>query len=350
MHKSDHLPRLPAEWEPQSGVIIAWPHLDSDWADTLADIERCYLGIAAAITAHETLLVACRDADHAHHVRSLCMTRGIPAERLRTAEVPYNDTWLRDTGPLCVYRESAVEILHFRFNAWGGRYDCSDDAALTERLFRHGFLHASRFRSVPLVLEGGSVETDGHGTLLTSESCLLAPTRNPDLDRKSLEEQLKHHLGFERVLWVSAGHIAGDDTDGHIDTLARFCDPVTIAYSACTNSTDPHYAPLQELERQLRELRTLAGAPYELVPLPLPAPIHDASGRRLAANYANFLIINGAVLVPAYGDERADKLACARLADVFPGREVKLVDCRALVEQNGSLHCMSMQVPEGVKL
>jgi agmatine/peptidylarginine deiminase len=202
-------------------------------------------------------------------------------------------------------------------------------------------------QSFKLVLEGGSIEVDGEGTLLTTESCLLNPNRNHGLNRAQIETELRRLLGVDRILWLKQGAIDGDDTDGHIDTLARFCDAGTIAYQACNDHNDPHYSGLRSMAAELKTLRRKDGTPYKLVPLPWPQAIHDHTGRRLPATYANFLIINGAVLAPTYNDP-ADDVALAALRPAFPGREIVPVMCRPLIYQYGSLHCVSMQLPEGV--
>ena len=198
-----------------------------------------------------------------------------------------------------------------------------------------------------MVLEGGAIETDGQGTLLTTEACLLNHNRNPRLDRAAIEMKLREDFGVERILWLSHGHLEGDDTDSHIDTLARFCDPQTIAYVRCDDPEDSHYPSLAAMEEQLKTLRQADGSPYRLIALPWPRPCFDPDdGHRLPATYANFLIINGAVLVPTYADA-ADAEALATLAEAFPGRDIVPIDCRSVIRQHGSLHCLTMQLPRG---
>jgi agmatine/peptidylarginine deiminase len=339
--------RLPAEWEPQSAVMLAWPHPASDWAAHYDAVEHTYVDIVAAVSAEESALVVCRDEGLRARALAQCERRRLPIERIRFAVVSYDDTWLRDTGPLCVLRGEKAELADFTFNAWGEKYPCENDDALSRRLHAQGCLGEAPLHSHRLVLEGGSVETDGRGTLLTTISALLAPTRNPGMTQADVERTLRETLGFDRILWLAHGHIEGDDTDGHIDTLARFCDAHSIAHSACIDREDIHWKPLQALAEELTALRTREGTPYRLIPLPLPRPIRDAAGRRLPANYANFLIINNAVLVPTYQDP-ADAVALERLAAVFPDRQVQGIDCRALVHQYGSLHCMTMQLPKAL--
>jgi agmatine/peptidylarginine deiminase len=235
----------------------------------------------------------------------------------------------------------------FTFDGWGGKYPAALDNRVSRSLFDGGIFDNVEFLQQQLVLEGGSIDTDGRGSLLSTTRCLLESGRNPGYDRTRLEACLRELLGVERVLWLRHGELAGDDTDAHVDMLARFCSPGTIAYSSCNDPQDEHFAPLAAMERELQAFRTREGRPYELVPLPLPRPVLDESGRRLPASYANFLIINGAVLVPVYADP-ADAVALAALAGCFPGRRVEPLNCLPLIQQNGSLHCATMQLPMGV--
>lgn len=335
------------EFAPQSGVICTWPHSHSDWHDRLDRIEPVYLEIARAIVAHEALLILVHDPEHREHVRELLEQAAVPMDRLHLVVAATNDTWVRDYGPLTVERNGRLQLDDFTFNAWGGKYSANLDDLITARLQQAGWFGTLPRERHSLVLEGGSIDADGAGTLLTTSHCLLAPTRNPELDRAALETRLRELLGIDRVLWIDHGELAGDDTDAHVDMLARFCDAQTIAYTRCPDRQDPHHAPLAAMEQQLQGFRTREGAPYRLVPLAIPAAIHDAGGRRLPASYANFLIINDAVLVPVYGDP-ADEAALQALAGCFPQRKIVPVLCRALIEQFGSLHCATMQLPAGV--
>lgn len=335
------------EFAPQSGVILTWPHRFSDWQPRLALIEPVYLDLARAISAQEPLLVLARDNGHRSHIRQLLAAAGIDTTRIHLACIPTNDTWVRDYGPLSVLRDGHLHLLDYTFNAWGGKYAANLDDAVTAGLHAGGWFGNLPCRRLPLVLEGGSIEVDGAGTLLTTSRCLLAPTRNPTLGRAGLERHFREELGVERVLWLEHGELAGDDTDAHVDMLARFCDTGTIAYSQCTDPSDRHFAPLSAMQRQLRDFRTRAGDPYRLVPLPIPAPVYDDEGQRLPASYANFLILNGAVLLPVY-DDPADAVAQQTLAGCFPDRSIVPVRCVNLIEQYGSLHCATMQLPAGV--
>jgi len=335
---------LPPEWAPQAAVLLTWPHAHGDWADTLRETETEFVGFAAAIAAREPLVVACHDSAHRRHVAERLAHAGVPQARLTLAIAPSNDVWVRDHGPLTVLRDGRRVALDFRFDGWGGKYRAELDDAVTAALAEQGALGEIAIESLPWVLEGGNLEVDGQGTLLATRPCLMSDTRNDPAAAQALLAALPTLLGVSRLLWVDRGDVLGDDTDGHIDTLARFCDPHTLAYTCADTADRAQHAALDGLEAQLATLRRADGRPYQLLPLPVPAPLYDADGRRLPANYANFLIVNGAVLVPTYGDAN-DATALARLADCFPERAIVPVPARAIVGQNGSLHCASMQIP-----
>nr|MBA3485854.1 agmatine deiminase family protein [Lysobacter sp.] len=259
-------------------------------------------------------------------------------------EVPYDDTWLRDSGPITLRDDSGFRQLDFRFTGWGGKFDASRDDALAKALDDSGIYVKNVLQPIDFALEGGAIETDGEGTLLTTWQCLHE--RHPDTSRELLSAKLAEWLRQERVLWLEHGYLEGDDTDAHIDTLARFASPDSIVFQACDDPSDSHHAPLQAMAAELADLRTRDGRPYRLFALPWPRPVIDGD-RRLAASYANFLIINQAVLMPAYGDP-ADEEAAAVLEKAFPGRKIVAVPSRSLIWQNGSLHCITMQLPQGV--
>jgi agmatine deiminase len=339
---------LPPEWSPQSGVMITWPHAYSDWQDALQEVEPVFAQIALHIARRERLLINCWDEEHIVHVKALLQAGGAAPHNIICHGVHSNDTWTRDYGPLTVLEDGKPRLLDFIFNGWGGKFDAGLDNQVTRHLHRDGVFGRTPLAGVDMVLEGGSIEVDGRGSLLTTANCLLAPTRNPGLGREQIEESLRTWFGVTNILWLRHGHLTGDDTDSHIDTLARFCDAHTIAYVACDDPADEHYAALGRMEAELRACRDHQGEPYRLVPLPWPAAKYDeADGRRLAASYANFLIINGAVLVPTY-DDPADAETLRRLQSCFPDRKVIGVPCVPLIRQNGSLHCITMQLPAGV--
>jgi len=335
--------RFPAEWEPQSAVMIAWPHADTDWGPRLADVERTYVALARAITRFQTALICVADAALEQRVRALL--DGVAGDRMRTLIVPYDDTWLRDSGPISLVDGAGFRLLDFRFTGWGGKYQASRDDRLVEACFAHGaFSTACMRQEIDFALEGGGIETDGRGTLLTTWRCLHE--RHPKLSREAIDARLRESLAQRRVLWLEHGYLEGDDTDAHIDTLARFAPNEGIVFQACDDTSDHHHGELAAMAAELAALRTGDGRPYRLFPLPWARPIIDG-GRRLAASYANFLIVNGAVLMPAY-DDPADAAAAAVLAEAYPGREIVPVPCRPLIWQNGSLHCVTMQLPAGV--
>jgi agmatine deiminase len=336
--------RLPAEWEAQSGVLLAWPHADSGWAELMHLVEPCVVDIAAQISRYEAVLIV---ADHAARVQARLMVAGAEMERVRVVELPTNDTWARDFGPITVLEDGEPLLLDFTFNGWGMKFAADRDNQVTRRLHAQGTLDAVPLQTLDLVLEGGSIDSDGAGTILTTASCLLSSNRNPELSQADIEAALKEQLGAQRVLWLGHGHLAGDDTDGHIDILARFVSTDTIVYMQCGDADDEHFEELAAMREELAGFTTADGEPYKLVALPWPEARLNRFGQRLAPSYANFLIINDAVLVPVYGDE-ADVEALDVLADCFPQRVIVAVPCSPLLEQGGSLHCMSMQLPAGV--
>lgn len=339
--------RFPAEWEPQSAVLIAWPHHTGDFVH-LSAVETSYRNIADSITRFQPLIIVCKDAEHQQHIQDQLPARS----GLHFIQADYNDIWLRDTVFLSLeweHPKAKLQLVNFRFNGWGGKYPHAADNALNLTLFGHPIFKGHPTATVSLVLEGGSIESDGQGTVMTTKNCLFNPNRNPQLSEDDIAGQLQNYLGAQRLLWVEQDHLAGDDTDAHIDTLARFCDARTIAYTSCDDEQDPHYQSLKTMEAQLKGFTTATGESYRLVALPLPKPIFDEAGQPLPANYSNFLVINNAVLVPVYEDAM-DAVALERIASCFPDREVVAVPCRALVHQYGSLHCASMQIPAFVHL
>ena len=336
--------RFPAEWEPQSAILLAWPNADTDWAERLGEVEETYIALVAAITRFQPAIVCVADADVEAYARARLSSARVDMDRVRFVEVPYDDTWLRDSGPITLREGDGFRLLDFRFTGWGGKFDASQDDRLVERLHGFGIFSKSSRQPIDFALEGGAIETDGAGTLLSTWTCL--GERHPGASREELGARLAGWLAQDRVLWLEHGELEGDDTDAHVDTLARFAAPDAIVYQACDDPSDSHYAGLQAMAAELAALRTAQGQPYRLFALPWPAPVLD-DGRRLAASYANFLIVNGAVLMPAYGDP-ADSAAAAVLQQAFPDREIVQVPCRPLIWQNGSLHCVTMQLPAGL--
>jgi agmatine/peptidylarginine deiminase len=336
--------RFPAEWEPQSAILIAWPHAGTDWADRLGEVEETYIALVAAITRFEPVIVCVADGDVEAYARARLASARVDMGRVRFVEVAYDDTWLRDSGPITLHAPDGFRLLDFRFTGWGGKFKATQDDQLVENLENSGTFLKSTRQPIDFALEGGAIETDGAGTLLTTWRCLHE--RHAGADRQTLSTQLRQWLHQDRVLWLDHGYLEGDDTDAHIDTLARFAGKDAIVFQGCDDASDPHYRELQAMAAELAGMRTADGQPYHLFALPWPRPLIEEN-RRLAASYANFLIVNGAVLMPAYGDQ-ADVRAQAVLAAAFPDREIVPIPCRPLIWQNGSLHCITMQLPQGV--
>ena len=336
--------RFPAEWEPQAAVLIAWPNAGTDWAERLAEVEETYIALVAAITRFQAVVICVADDDVETYAEMRLRSNRIAMDRVRFVTVAYDDTWLRDSGPISLVSDAGFRLLDFRFTGWGGKFEASNDDRLVERLDHHKLFVRNDRQAIDFALEGGAIETDGSGTLMTTWQCLHE--RHPGITRDDLTTRLTGWLHQDRVLWLNHGALQGDDTDAHIDTLARFAATDAIVFQACDDQADAHYADLKAMADEIAALRTTGDQPYRLFPLPWPQPILD-NGRRLAASYANFLIINNAVLMPAYGDP-ADAEAAAVLARAFPEREIVQVPCRPLIWQNGSLHCLTMQLPEGL--
>ena len=334
--------RLPAEWEEQDGVLMAWPHEGTEWVNLQA-VQNVTVDIAREIVSFERLLLVAPDVEEAE--RSLA-NGGVPLDRVHLFEIETNDTWARDFGPVTVLDGDTPVLLDFGFNGWGLKFRSDLDNQITRGLAALGAFGKTAMDTKGIVLEGGSIESDGRGTVLTTSACLLSPNRNPHLSRSGVEDFLSREFGAKRVLWLENGRIAGDDTDSHIDTLARFCPDDVIVYTACDDPSDAHFGPLEAMAEELRAFRTMDGEPYRLFALPWPEAVYDEDGRRLPATYANFLAINGSVLVPLYGTPR-DFAALEIIGRAFPGRGIAGVNCRPLLTGNGSLHCITMQLPKG---
>ncbi|NOY13093.1 MAG: agmatine deiminase family protein [Deltaproteobacteria bacterium] len=336
--------RLPAEWEPQDGILLAWPHADSDWQPLLKEITAVYIELTRTILQYQAVLIATPEPET---VKQQLAQATIDMTAVRIEDVPTNDTWTRDFGPITVLRETKPLLLDFEFNGWGAKFAADRDNQVTKRLHTAGSFGTTPRKAINLILEGGSIESDGAGTILTTSKCLLNSNRNHHLDKKQIEQLLFRYLGAKQILWLDHGFLAGDDTDAHIDTLARLGPNDTITYVRCNDPQDEHYAELLKMEEQLQQLKTQTGAPFRLIPLPWPQARHADNGDRLPATYANYLVINGAVLVPSYADP-ADRVARTAIAAVYPDRDIISIDCRPVVRQYGSLHCLTMQLPEGV--
>ncbi|WP_291725986.1 agmatine deiminase family protein [Bernardetia sp.] len=341
--------RLPAEWEEQSFVQLTFPHAASDWKDDLELVIPVFVEIIAQITRFEKVLLVCQDkAETEKHFKNLDKTQ---LDRITFAEIDSNDTWARDHGAITVFEndEEKTEKIHldFTFNGWGNKFEAGKDNKITQNLKNKNYLKG-KVEVVDFVLEGGSIESDGKGTILTTSECLLSKERNPSFSREEIEEKVKGYFGAKHILWLENGALEGDDTDAHIDTLARLCPNNTICYVAPpADKTDSHYESLKKMEEELQNLKTIDNNSYKLIPLPFaPAAYHEEDNRRLPATYANFLIINNAVLVPTYQNEKLDDLALSQIQKVFPNREIIGINCLPIIRQHGSLHCLTMQFPK----
>ena len=336
-------PHLPAEWALQSGIQLTWPHAGTDWTYMLDEVQECFVAIAHEIAARETLLIVTPEPDE---VKKQILGR-VNMENVRFLKCETNDTWARDHGAITLLDADGVSLLDFKFNGWGLKFASDKDNLITRRAVESEVMKGKYVNRLGFVLEGGSIESDGMGTLLTTSECLLSPNRNGQMNRVEIEEYLRSVFHLQRVLWLDHGYLAGDDTDSHIDTLARFCPADTIAYVQCKDADDEHYEELHRMEEQLKTFRTLKGEPYRLLALPMADKIEE-EGERLPATYANFLILNDAVLYPTYRQPENDARAGEVLREAFPGYEIIGIDCRALIKQHGSLHCVTMQYPVGV--
>ena len=332
-----------AEWDQQDGILIAWPHAGTDWAYMLDEITACFVQLARAILEDDEQLVIV--APDAQDVRD-SLGADIDWQRVTIVELPTNDTWVRDYGPITVFHDGAMKLADFTYNAWGMKFAADCDNQVTSRLNEHGIFHMPVLNCRDIVLEGGSIETDGNGTVMTTTCCLTAPNRNDALTRERLEAELLQRLGCVKMVWVDHGELTGDDTDGHIDTLARFAPGGVILYTGCDDPADEQFESLMKMEEDLKRLTDADGNHYHLIKLPLPDAIFDEISR-LPATYANFLVMNHQVLVPVYGQPINDVKACELIGQAFPGRRVVAIDCRALICQHGSLHCATMQLPKG---
>ena len=335
---------FPAEWYPQSGIQLTWPHEETDWAYMLDEVTDCYIKLAREIARRERLLIV---TPHPEQVKQL-LQGVVDLEAVTFAQCPTNDTWARDHGGITLLCDGKPAIYDFKFNGWGLKFAANYDNLITSTLCRQGRFNARYENRLNFVVEGGALESDGTGTLLTTSECLLSPNRNGEWSQTRIEEYLKETFGLQRVLWLDHGYLAGDDTDSHIDTLARFAPGNTIVYVQCSDPTDEHYEALHRMEEQLRTFTTLEGTPYRLLPLPMADAVYDEHGERLPATYANFLIMNDAVLYPTYCQPVNDRAAAQVLQQAFPNREIVGIDCTPLIRQHGSLHCVTMQYPTNV--
>lgn len=370
-------PGLIPEWAPQCATMLVWPHQDTDWGNNpgsksnnksnelqpnkaqpsslLEDINNTYVDLTHTICRYQPALIICKDTHHEknihHQLNNSTPAKMGPKHPVIFVIAPYNDTWCRDSGPLSVYRDDTavpeVELLDFRFNGWGNKYESGLDDLLCHHLSQAGLLNDPMI-PIDFGLEGGSIDGNGDGLLLTTKSCLLSNTRNKGLNQSDIEMQLTNYLGCKKILWLSEGKLFGDDTDSHIDNLARFVNPTTIVYANCVTQSDVHYMPLLAMEKELHNLNNENNLGLNLVPIPIPEPIIDCdTGSRLPGSYINFILINNAVIVPSFGVPE-DSLALEIYASLFPTRDIQSISSNHLIRQFGGPHCASMQLPRGV--
>lgn len=340
---------LPAEWERQESIQLTWPDGHTDWAPYLDAVTSTFIALAKAITSHERLIIAAANPSTVDAILNKVLDRD-QLSRVKTFACPINDTWARDHAPLTLVDTTAGQdsqrfrLLNFRFNGWGEKFAWDKDNKITGTLYGQGAYTGLLEDHDNFVLEGGSVESDGKGTVFTTACCLLAPHRNQPLNKDEITERLKRWLHAERIVWLNHGRLQGDDTDGHIDTIVRVCPNDTLAYVRCDDPDDEQYEDFRALEEELQSLTTTDGRPYRLLPLPMPRRMED-DGYRLPATYANFVILNGAVLVPTYQQPDNDNKAMDVIAKAFPDRKIIGIDATTVVRQHGSLHCLTMQFP-----
>jgi len=327
---------LPAEWEKQQCILMSFPHEDTDWDDgNLNEALSVFIRIAQAIAYSQAVYIICKDKIKISSM--FCSTHN-----MTFIEIPTNDTWIRDYGYISVFKNGNKHLLDFTFDGWGGKFEATFDNSVNSTLHQKGYMGITALEKIDFVLEGGSIESDGEGTILTTSSCLCNPNRNGGLTKKEVETTLQTYLGAQRVLWLDYGYLAGDDTDSHIDTLARFVNKKTIVYVKSDDKEDEHYQALEKMQTQLQTFRTKEDKSYTLIPLPMPDAIYK-DDERLPATYANFLICNDALLYPTYSDKN-DKIVHEIFKQLFPDKEIIPINCLKLIEQGGSLHCSTMQV------
>lgn len=334
--------RYIAEWELDGQILLALPHPDSDWADILPEALEQYKRILTALDANgEKILLIAPDAEWASRQLEDC-----PLANLTIRQIPTNDTWTRDYGPISVVHHDRLRAIDFGFNGWGLKFAADRDNLVNLRLKENQIMPLGLYRNRrDFILEGGSIETDGNGTLLTTTKCLQSPNRNGGGTRAEIGETLARELGVDHILWLDYGALEGDDTDSHIDTLCRMAPGNIIFFTGCRDMDDPHFEELLHMRAQLSMFRNAEGEAYNLVELPLPDAIYDDEGNRLPATYANYLVTPRGVYMPVYNQPAKDELACLTVKIAFPDREVIPVECRTLIKQHGSLHCSTMTLP-----
>jgi len=335
---------FPAEWAPQDAILLCWPYKTMDWEPIQQQVEPVFCQIASVISNDQPVIIIAHDHFHQIAIEQQLQLSAANMNNIDWLIHTNNDTWCRDFGPITIRRDAEIIALDYQFNGWGNKFESSMDNLTTTQLKAEGILNCD-IETIPIVLEGGSIDSDGIGSLLTTEQCLLSPERNPELNKQQIEDLLKQQLGCERIIWLKSGQLEGDDTDSHIDNLARFCNPNTIAYTCSNDPNDSHYQSLKQMEIELKALRTTDDQAYQLIALNIPTAIFD-NGQRLPASYVNFLITNKQVLMPTFNDAN-DNINLAKLQSVFPDREVIGINSESLIKQSGSIHCLTMQLTKG---
>lgn len=328
--------QLVAEWEKQEFVQLVFPHENTDWNDYLEESIQTFVNIANTIRKYQKCLII---AKNIAHIKTLFSNK----KNLIFVEIDSDDTWSRDFGGITIRENNTLTVLDFQFNAWGKKFSYVLDNKITNQMQEQGLFKIYKYKSIPFVLEGGAIDSNGAGIILTTSKCLLEKNRNPSLNQSEIENKLMDYLGAKKVLWLNSGYLEGDDTDSHIDTLARFISEDTIVYQSCDDRLDVHFEELQKMEKELKEFTQLNGNKFKLIPLPWITPKYDAK-ERLPATYANFLFINNAVLIPTYNDKNDTKVLNL-FEQLFPKKDIIAIDCQTLIRQHGSLHCVTMQYP-----
>jgi len=327
---------MPAEWELQDAIQITWPSKKTDWKDNLTQAEKCFLQISQLITKYQKLIII-----HAPFRNPKSLFTNKELLNICLIEANYNDTWARDYAPISIIENGIPTLKNFIFNGWGNKYSSELDNKLNLLLLRKGIY--KNLSNVDFILEGGSIESNGNGIILTTKKCLLNPNRNNNFNFKGIENVLKTELYAKKILWLGNGAIIGDDTDAHIDTLARFINSNSILYVKCFDTKNPNFESLDKMERELKNFTNLNNKPFKLIPVPLISVIENE--KKLPATYANFLITNKQVLLPTYNCPE-DKIVINIFKNMFPKKEIEPVYCGEIIKQNGSLHCLTMQLNE----
>lgn len=335
--------RLPAEWESTGAILLSWPHENTDWAYMLEEVTSCFIKIAEAIVEEEFLIIVAPDINIPKQ-----QLNHLPQEKMKFVEISTDDTWARDFGVITTEDNGNWILNDFKFNGWGLKFRSCNDNLITQNLINANVLIGKYNNELGFVLEGGSIESDGQGLLLTTSECLLSPNRNGNLSKAQIESYLCNVFGSKKVLWLDHGALEGDDTDSHIDTLVRIAPNNTIVYVGCNDVADSHFSTLQSMKKQLQSFTNVFGEYFNLIELPHPSPIFDEDGFRLPATYANFLILKRSILMPTYNQPQNDLLASQILKIAFPDYEIKTIDCTSLIKQHGSLHCVTMQLPKEI--